>query len=91
VAVLLSPSRTARLFTDLDDQQCDLLGELAAAGPDPVEDPSVLLPHCPSCRRRPRQIILKGDGTRVDFIGCGHAFTLTREALLAGLAAQRSD
>ncbi|MGW2284917.1 hypothetical protein [Streptomyces phaeochromogenes] len=49
------------------------------------------LPHCPACRRRPHQIVIKADGTRVDFDRCGHAFTLTREALLTRLVAQLSD
>jgi hypothetical protein len=90
VTIPLSPTRTARLFSDLDNQQRDLLAELVAAGPDRVEDPAVPLPHCPACRRRPERIVTEVYGTRIDFDRCGHVFTLTREALLAGLEAQRT-
>lgn len=85
----LTPARTAQLFADLNAQQRELLDEIVAAGPEPHEAPSISLPHCPACRRRPQQIVIKSDGTRVGFDRCGHAFTLTREALIAGLAAQR--
>ncbi|WP_405653963.1 hypothetical protein [Streptomyces sp. NBC_00019] len=90
MTIPLSPARTARLFADLDAQQRDLLDEIVAAGTEPDEAPSVPLPRCPACWRRPRQIVIEGDGTRVDFDRCGHVFTLTRAALLVGLTAQRA-
>lgn len=80
MAILLTPARTARLFAAVAAQQQAF----------PSKQHPVPLPHCPACRRRPRQFILKADGTGLDFVGCGHTFTLTREALLAGLAAQRA-
>ncbi|MFJ2240454.1 hypothetical protein [Streptomyces sp. NPDC087859] len=90
MTIPLSPARTARLFADLDAQQRDLLDEIATAGTALDETPSVPLPRCPACWRRPRQIVIEGDTTRVDFDRCGHVFTLTRAALLVGLAAQRT-
>ncbi|TRO58545.1 hypothetical protein [Streptomyces sp. IB201691-2A2] len=80
MAILLTPARTARLFAAVAVQQQAF----------PSQQHPVPLPHCPACRRRPHQFILKADGTSLDFIGCGHAFALTREALLAGLEAQRA-
>ncbi|WP_432194389.1 hypothetical protein [Streptomyces sp. bgisy027] len=76
----LTPARTARLFAGLGTQQQAF----------PSSGRPVPLPHCPACRRRPSEIVLKADGSAVDFDECGHRFTLTRAALLAGLAAQRS-
>ncbi|MFK0125566.1 hypothetical protein ACIQSP_19905 [Streptomyces nigra] len=76
----LTPARAARLFADLGTQQQAF----------PSSARPVPLPHCPVCRRRPSSIVLKADGSAVDFGECGHRFTLARSALLAGLAAQRS-
>ncbi|MFC8201350.1 hypothetical protein ACFUTV_39035 [Streptomyces sp. NPDC057298] len=80
MAILLAPARTARLFAAVAVQQ-----QAFPSKPHPVP-----LPHCPACRRRPNRIVIEAYGTRVDFDRCGHVFTLTREALLAGLAAQRT-
>lgn len=80
MALALSPARTARLFSDIASQQQTF----------PTQERPTPLPHCPTCRRRPNQIVLKADGTRIDFDDCGHAFTLSRAALLVGIAAQRT-
>ncbi|MCX4906852.1 hypothetical protein [Streptomyces sp. NBC_00878] len=80
MSILLTPARTARLFAAVAAQQQAF----------PSKQHPVPLPSCPACRRRPQQIVIEAYGTRVDFDQCGHVFALTREALLAGLAAQRA-
>lgn len=79
MGIFLAPARTAQLFAAIEAQQQFL-----------TEQRPVPLPHCPACRRRPSTITIAADGSRVSFAGCGHGFRLTREALLAGLAAQRT-
>lgn len=78
--ITLQPARAARLFADLDAQQ----------NQRPSKTRPVPLPNCPACALRPDEIVLWADGRRVTISGCGHDFSLTREALLAGLAAQRT-
>ncbi|XVV32958.1 hypothetical protein ACQPXT_01105 (plasmid) [Streptomyces sp. CA-100214] len=80
MAFSLAPARTARLFADIAAQQQQF----------PTPNYPVPLPCCPACRMRPLAINIKADGSRVDFNQCGHEFSLSREALLAGLRAQRS-
>jgi hypothetical protein len=80
VTIHLSVARTARLFTDLSAQQQAL----------PSKQHPVPLPPCPACHHRSSEITLKADGTSIRFANCAHIFSLTREAFLAGLAAQRA-
>lgn len=80
MGIFLAPARTAQLFAAIEAQQQQFL----------TEQRPVPLPRCPACRRRPSTITIAADGSRVSFTGCGHGFRLTREAMLAGLAAQRT-
>lgn len=73
--IALHPTRAARLIAGLCAQQ---------------DDPFVPLPCCPACTLRSERITQRADGLRIWFHGCRHVFSLTREALIAGLRAQRA-
>ncbi|MGW7498616.1 hypothetical protein ACWGKA_30600 [Streptomyces luteogriseus] len=80
MAFSLAPALAAHLMADIAAQQQQF----------PTWESPVPLPHCPACRQRPYSITIKADGSWVGFERCGHGFLLTREALLAGLRAQRT-
>ncbi|MYR58283.1 hypothetical protein GTY54_19280 [Streptomyces sp. SID625] len=80
MASSLSPARTAQLFAGITVHQQQFL----------TRTPPVPLPHCPACQQTPRSITVAVSGAQVRFGRCGHLFTLTRDALLAGLRAQRA-
>ncbi|MEV0526015.1 hypothetical protein AB0I66_21500 [Streptomyces sp. NPDC050439] len=70
--ITLNHASAARLIAGLCAQQ---------------DDPFTPLPCCPACGLRSERITQRADGQRVWFHRCRHVFSLTREALLAGLRA----
>ncbi|APY88196.1 hypothetical protein DCW30_05740 [Streptomyces alfalfae] len=76
----LPPARAARLFADIEAQQRQF----------PSEQHLVPLPHCPVCATRPYEITHWAEGRTLTFSTCGHIFSLSREALVAGLVARRT-
>lgn len=73
--IALHPARAARLFADIEAQQKQLL---RTQRPAP-------LPPCPNCSFRSYEIVHRADGRSLTFMDCGHVFSLSSTALLAGL------
>jgi hypothetical protein len=87
MALLLTPAQSIRLFTAIRVQQSELLHATHRLGND--VRPTISLPPCLDCGRRSPSIVLSAEGDLLTFTDCGHRFTLTRPALVAGLNAMR--